>query len=487
MTLALRTYTSRVRQACRLLPVLLALSGLPAVAAAQTTVVLETPDTEVSVDTTIRGGGYASVNYGTSDTLQTKSDTDLSYRRRILLKFDTQNYVPAGAVINSAQLYLTLKGADDSTLRPIGVFRVTKSFLRREATWLDYRDAQAWSNAGGDLGSRYSSTNVGNSLGSAYKFDLTNLVQQTVSGTFGSRYTRLILVDTGAGSSRALRSFHSSRSSNTALRPKLVITYGSQPAPVSSTTTSTTLKVMQWNIHGTCGSDGGCSPTRIANAIVKLSPDVVSLNEVPYYFKAYYYDDVPALLESLLEQKTGRAWYRKFINVYAARSSGGTWGYGNVILSRYPFTSSSTKMLSYERGVVQVGVSVNGRTINVFSTHVDYYNSSYRTTQINQAKTWIGGFSSPRIVMGDFNTSPGTSDYNLMASVYADAWAVGKSAGVATSYNGTGATHGGSRFDYAFYSKASALALKSVNVPDTRVNGVFPSDHDPVVTVFAVN
>ena len=50
-------------------------------------------------------------------------------------------------------------------------------------------------------------------------------------------------------------------------------------------------------------------------------------------------------------------------------------------------------MLSYERGVVQVGVSMNGRTVNIFSTHVDYYNSSYRTTQINQAKSWISGFS----------------------------------------------------------------------------------------------
>ena len=486
MIVALRTYTGRVRQCSRLFAAILMFSGLPAVAAGQTTVVLDASGTEVSVDTTIRAGGYASVNYGTSDTLQVKSDSDSSYRRRILLKFDTQNYVPAGAVINSAQLYLTLKGADDSTLRPIGVYRVTKSFLAREATWLDYRDAQAWSNPGGDLGGRYTTTNVGNSVGSAYKFNLTNLVQQTVNGTFGSRYTRLILVDTGAGSSKALRSFHSSRSSDTALRPKLVISYGSQPATVSSTT-STTLKVMQWNIHGTCGSDDGCSPTRIANAIVKLSPDVVSLNEVPYYFKAYHYDDVPALLESLLEQKTGRAWYRKFINVYAARTSGGTWGYGNVILSRYPFTSSSTKMLSYERGVVQVGVSMNGRTVNIFSTHVDYYNSSYRTTQINQAKSWISGFSSPRIVMGDFNTSPGTSDYNLMSSVYADAWAVGKSAGIATTYKSTDGTHGGSRFDYVFYSKASALALKSVNVPDTRVNGVYPSDHDPVVAVFAVN
>ena len=229
------------------------------------------------------------------------------------------------------------------------------------------------------------------------------------------------------------------------------------------------------------------SPTRIANAIVQQSPDVVCLNEVPYDFKSTVYDDVPAILESLLQQKTGRAWYRKFVNVYAARSSDGHWGYGNVILSRYPFTSSSTKMLSYERGVVQVGVSMNGRTVNIFSTHVDYYNSSYRPIQINQAKSWIGGFSGPRIVMGDFNTSPGTSDYNIMAGAYLDSWAAGKSAGIATSYNGTGATIGGVRYDYVFNSKTTPLTLKSVKVPDTRVNGVRPSDHDPVVAVFAVN
>ena len=62
----------------------------------------------------------------------------------------------------------------------------------------------------------------------------------------------------------------------------------------------------------------------------------------------------------------------------------------------------------------------------------------------------------------------------------------GSSAGTATSYNGTGATHGASRFDYVFSSKLATLALQSVNVPDTRIDGVYPSDHDPVVAVFIV-
>jgi hypothetical protein len=86
----------------------------------------------------------------------------------------------------------------------------------------------------------------------------------------------------------------------------------------------------------------------------------------------------------------------------------------------------------------------------------------------------------------DFNTSPGTSDYSLMATPYQDGWLAASSAGTATSYNGTGATHGASRFDYVFFSNVAALLLTSVNVPDTRINGMYPSDHDAVVAVFIV-
>jgi endonuclease/exonuclease/phosphatase family metal-dependent hydrolase len=95
-------------------------------------------------------------------------------------------------------------------------------------------------------------------------------------------------------------------------------------------------------------------------------------------------------------------------------------------------------------------------------------------------------FSEPRIMLGDFNTWPATSDYFLMGTPYQDAWAAALSAGMATAYNGTGATHGTSRFDYVFSSRVAALVLQSVTVPDTRVNGVYPSDHDPVVAQFIV-
>jgi len=217
--------------------------------------------------------------------------------------------------------------------------------------------------------------------------------------------------------------------------------------------------------------------------IAEQNVHVVSLNEVNFFSgDCAYTFDMGAKLQTLVQQKTGVTWYREYVNV-----EGGTRGYGNVILSRYRPTTSDSHLLSYQRGVAQMTIVVNGRYINLFSTHVDYANASWRTIQTKEAINWMRMFADPRIVMGDFNTWPNTADYYLMATPYQDAWVAAKNAGTATAYNGTGATHGTSRFDYVYYSRVAALTLQSVKVPDTRVNGVFASDHDPVVATFKVN
>jgi endonuclease/exonuclease/phosphatase family metal-dependent hydrolase len=250
-------------------------------------------------------------------------------------------------------------------------------------------------------------------------------------------------------------------------------------APAQIPGNNATLRVMQWNVHKTKGTDEICNPDRTASTIVALNVHVISINEVNFFSGACAWDfDMSERLHSLVQQKSGVTWYRQVVNAG---------GVGNVLLSRYQPVSSSSTLLSFNRGVAQMTIVVNGRSVNLFSTHVDYENASWRTTQIGEALRWISGFAEPRIVMGDFNTWPGTSDYNLIATPYQDSWVAAQSGGTATAYNGTGATHGNSRFDYVFYSRLAALSLRSVNVPDTRVNGVFPSDHDPVIAVFNSN
>jgi len=481
---------SRTLRAFHLLVIaLIAVCGFAAAASAQTTVTLSAPGTHITVDLTIQGGTSGLVDFSGSDVLASKVKNE-NTNRRILMKFDTQTYVPANAVIQSAKLYLVLKHAESGESRPLTAYYVNRSFASGETNWYYYRYGQAWSNAGGDLGPSFGTTYVGNAEGSKYTFDLTDLVQRSVNGDFGSRYTRLALVDTGGVSRINYKEFYSTRAANVAVRPRLVVTYGtaqstppptSTPAPVVPST-GTTLRVMQWNIQKTKGSDGLCNPDRITDTIVAQNVDIVSLNEVNFFSGVCAWTfDMGERLQSLMQQKTGMTWYRQSVNV-----AGGTSGYGDVLLSRYPPVSSSTTLLDYTRGVAQMGIVVNGRTVNVFSTHMEWDVAWWRPIQITEAVNWVANFSEPRIVLGDFNTWPGTSDYDIIASPLLDAWAAALDAGTATSYNGTGATHGTSRFDYAFFSGVTALSLTSVDVPDTRVNGVYPSDHDPVVAVFTV-
>jgi endonuclease/exonuclease/phosphatase family metal-dependent hydrolase len=240
---------------------------------------------------------------------------------------------------------------------------------------------------------------------------------------------------------------------------------------------------MQWNVHKTKGADGRCDPDRIARVIVAQNPDVVSLNEINFFSgECAWSFDMGARLQSLVSQKSGVTWYRQNVN-----GNGGTSGVGNVILSRYRPTTSSSTLLSNGRGVAQIGLVVNGRNVNLFSTHLEYYNASWRYAQVAELGRWLSGFPEPRIVMGDFNMWPNTSEYATVTSWFQDGWVAALSRGTATSYRGTGATHGDSRFDYVFSSKNNALTVYRVYVADPRVNGVSASDHDPVITVIRVN
>src|SRR4051812_32577383 len=469
--------------------VLIAICSVAGSVSAQTTVTLGTPGTHINVDQTIQGGAYAYSDFSQSDTLSSKVSSE-SYTRRILLKFDTQNYIPANAVIQSAKLYLVLKTAESSENRPFNAYWVNQSFTRGQVNWYYAKDGAAWSRSGGDYGQSYSTTYVGNNVGATYAFDLTKMVQAAVNGQLGSRYTRVGLLDAGAATNGNYREFYSTRAANSAVWPRLVVTYGGSsttsttvtpapaPAPAPAPTTSSTLRLMQWNIHKTKDSTGACNPDLIASGIAAQNVDVVSINEVNFFSGVCAWTfDMGLKLKGLVEQKTGRTWYIQNVNAGNV---------GNVLLSRIRPVSSGSYLLDYNRGVAQMTLSVNGRYVNVFSTHIEYDVSSYRPIQIGEAVRYMSTFAEPRVVMGDFNTYAGTSDYYLIANTYGDAWVTAQNSGTAWSYNGTGATHGTSRFDYAFYSKVASLALTSVKVPDMRVNGIFPSDHDPVISIFTV-
>jgi endonuclease/exonuclease/phosphatase family metal-dependent hydrolase len=443
---------------------------------AQTTVTLNQNDTRVT-DTTIRNGSYANTNYD-RQVLITRASSDPDWERRTLLKFDTSNYVPTGATVSSAVLTLTVRsglGSAGST-RPVRAYLVSSGFLEEDATWNTRMNGSPWATPGGDLGVLVGTVNVPNQAGARVVFDLTGVVRQVVNGDFGSRWTRLVLMDVGGDAKESYREYYQSEDSTASRRPTLTVTLGSTTPAASGST----LKVLQWNIAQGYGTDGRSNIDRVVDFIVRVRPDVISFNEIMRYSSS----SQPQMIADRLRAATGQTWTYQWV-----QKSGSSSGEGECVMTRLAIDGRDDYLLSYDRSVAMARVSVNGRNISVFSTHLDHTSSSYRLTQVRQLVSWAATQPEQRIVAGDFNWYPGTTEINEMGRTYYDGWAVARSQDDEVSYSGNpdGNTRN-NRIDYIWHSRnASYLTVTRAEVFDTRdSSGHKPSDHNPLMVWYTV-
>jgi endonuclease/exonuclease/phosphatase family metal-dependent hydrolase len=384
---------------------------------------------------------------------------------------------------------------------------VTSSYDKFSATWESRKSGIAWSQPGGDLGGRYAVSTITGSAGSQVTFDVTSLVAAVVRGDFNpsSRYTRIILIDEGAASRGSYKRIWSDDAADVSVRPTLTIVTGTAPLPPPPDPTpapqpvpaplppppptdgGVELRVLEWNTHhGGFGTDGVYSPDRIASWAALMRPDVIMFNEIERN-TWWGNEDQPEVYRGLLERKTGKSWYYRFAQEY------GDWdanGKGNLILSTYPIvTSDRYEVVHYgDRSICLAGITVNGRTITLLLTHLDPYDASLRLVQAQEVTAWAAPQPEDRILAGDMNAWPDQTSIAELTTTYNDSWAIAAANGTAIAFPGnTGETRNG-RIDYIFYSKGSSnLRVKSSQVYDTRdANGVMPSDHRPVLTVFEV-
>jgi endonuclease/exonuclease/phosphatase family metal-dependent hydrolase len=450
-------------------------------AAQSTTVVLNQP-TQVT-DTTIRNGAYRNTNFD-NDVLITRASLDPDWDRRVLLKFDTSNTIPENATVTSAILTLTVKAGLGSAgdTRPISVYRVPEGFKTSAATWSIRMDALPWSTLGGSPAERINGASVPNASGSKVNIDVTSLVQGAVANAFDTRYTRMLMIGDGGDAKESYREYYSSEDSTASRRPTLTVVYAgttvTQPPQPSS---SSTIKLLQWNMAQGYGTDGKSNIDRIVNYIVQWRPDVISLNETMKYSST---NSHPQQIADKLKALTGETWTYKWVQKWGAST-----GEGEAVMTKLGLDATDGYLLSYSRSVAMGAVNVNGRNISVFSTHLDNVSSSYRLAEVKQLVSWAATFQEQRIVLGDFNWYPGTTEINEMGKTYYDSWAIAKSQGTAVSYpaNPDGNTRN-NRIDYIWYSKgATNLVLKKVQVFDTRdASGYKPSDHNPLMATFEV-
>jgi endonuclease/exonuclease/phosphatase family metal-dependent hydrolase len=260
-----------------------------------------------------------------------------------------------------------------------------------------------------------------------------------------------------------------------------------QPAPTPTptpTSGTTTIRVLHWNLHhGNDPSNVWALPRQI-DVIYNARPDIISLNEVEKLNPTYGNVDMAKEIASKMTSRTGKTWY-----YYMVPGSGGGSGIGNAVLSRFPLSSQNVCQLATNRNAVHATMSVNGRTINLWSTHLAVESSSWRVAEVGKLLPCASGYGEARVIAGDFNAGLETPEIDQMLTGYVDGWAKAKSLGVTSNYSGNcdGCTRN-SRIDYVFYSKgATSLVLKKAEIIDTRnSSGVMPSDHKPMILTFDV-
>ena len=247
--------------------------------------------------------------------------------------------------------------------------------------------------------------------------------------------------------------------------------------PPSSGGSGGSFRMLTWNIHHGTRKDGVYDLAGQVKFIVAQNPHVVVLQEVQTWS-----ENQPSKLKTLLEQQTGVSWTLVWAPVTSAAGTE-----GNVVLSRLPVASSATfqmhassdwTKIGPNRSVAKATVTVGGVPVHVFSTHLDYANTSYRTSHLLDMMEWTAQFGAKRIVGGDFNSWWGEYWITTMMSEYYDTWQE------VTGSNQNGYTlNNAVRFDYLFYSKQGSDKVRptKVYVPVTSL-----SDHNPVVADYSV-
>jgi endonuclease/exonuclease/phosphatase family metal-dependent hydrolase len=242
-------------------------------------------------------------------------------------------------------------------------------------------------------------------------------------------------------------------------------------------TPSGSFRMMTWNIQHGNTAYGAHDLYSQAQFMASQQPDVIALQEVETWG-----ENQPERYRQLLEQFTGNSWTVVWAPVINAAGTE-----GNVILTRLPVVAQNTYQMHAtgdywamysNRSVAQATVRVGGVDVNVFSTHLDYYNTTHRSIQLQQLMTWALNFGGPRLIGGDFNSWWGEYWITTMMSQYTDTWQD------YTGSNQNGYTvNNAVRFDYIFRSMDGGWRATPVNAwtPYTSM-----SDHNPVVADYRV-
>ena len=177
------------------------------------------------------------------------------------------------------------------------------------------------------------------------------------------------------------------------------------------------LKVLSYNVHSCIGTDRQLNCGRIADVIAHIAPDIIGLQELDVGRQRTGGADQAHIVASLLSMEFH---FHAALHVAEER-------YGDAILTALPMKSVKAGMLpssGEQRGALWTEISVGGREIQVFNTHLGLRNRD-RVTQMATllGPSWIGSSSctgKPCILLGDLNSVGRSAAYRLVTRCLKD-------------------------------------------------------------------
>ena len=175
------------------------------------------------------------------------------------------------------------------------------------------------------------------------------------------------------------------------------------------------LRVATYNVRGCRGMDGVRSEERIAEVIATLDVDVIGLQELDLNRgRSAGIDQAGVIAERL-------GWHR-FFHPAMVMADG---HYGDAILSRYPMSlrqakllpSVTTRLCPESRAALWAEIDMPGGVVHIINTHLGLG----RRERLMQAELLAGpewlestNESQPLVLMGDFNTLPGSAVFRVL-------------------------------------------------------------------------
>lgn len=234
-------------------------------------------------------------------------------------------------------------------------------------------------------------------------------------------------------------------------------------------TGTTSVRVMDYNLHDAVNTDGNVDPEALALVIEQSGADIVGLQEISRGWLVWGGMDMLTWLSQRLDMPY-------------------VWGptadeqWGNAILSRYPITKVEFYDLPPEevlllRGFIWAEIDIDGKTLTVIDTHYSERDDQDEIRAVQSSailSTWNNHPST--VIMGDLNSLPDSQAVTLML----DAGLIDISREIGEQPTFTYSSfHPDHQIDYIFVTPD--LGFSDFVITDTQA-----SDHLPLATTIVL-